>query len=207
MLGLAVIFQDWIRGLFKRPKLGVSIKVEPPDCHKTSFYQSEVDRKVCDTYYFRFRVENTGNYFTENVEAMITEVHKKEGKIYKKINSFLPLNLVWSHYRSITIPQIQPHLFKHLDLGHILKTNPEFLARFGLTSTNKVFFELDVLVRPNTGSHIFFPGKYKLQITFAGNNFDSQKKIYFLNLEDEWDDNEKTMLEKNITITEGETFE
>jgi len=202
LLGVVGIFQDWIRSRFRKPNLNVSIKVAPPDCHKTSFYRSDVDRKVCDTYYFRFRVENTGNFYAEDVEAMITEVYRKEGEQYEKVTEFLPLNLVWSHYRQITIPKIQPKLFKHLDLGYIIKPENEYLTRFNITTQPNVIFELDVAVRPNTGSHILIPGDYKIKIVFAANNHRPVEKIYILTIKDIWNDDEQEMLNKNVSIKE-----
>lgn len=202
LLGVLGIFQDWIRSWFRNPRIKVSIKVAPPDCHKTSFYRSDVDRKVCDTYYFRFRVENTGNFYAEDVEAMITEVYKKDGGQYKKVMEFLPLNLVWSHYRQITIPKIQPKLFKHLDLGYILKPETEYLTRFNIRERPNVIFELDVAVRPNTGSHILIPGDYKIKIIFAANNHKPVEKIYSLTIKDAWSDDEGEMLNDNVSIKE-----
>lgn len=87
-LGIVGIFQDWIRSKLWKPKLRVSVKVVPPDCHKTSFYRTDIDRKVSDTYYFRFRVENLGNDFAEDVEGMVVEVYKKENDVYTKVDSF-----------------------------------------------------------------------------------------------------------------------
>lgn len=202
LLGVVGVFQDRIRAWFKKPKLNISIKVAPPDCHKTSFYQPDVDRKVCDTYYFRFRVENNGNYYAENVEAMITEVFKKRYEQYEKVDNFLPLNLVWSHYRQPTMSKIQPKLFKHLDFGFILKSNSEYLARFGIQNNTNIFFEFDLAVRPNTGSHILLPGDYRVKIIFAGNNLEPLEKIYHLVIKDNWADDEATMLQENMTIEE-----
>lgn len=65
------------------------------------------------------------------------------------------------------------------------------------------FFEFDVAVRPNTGSHILLPGNYKIKITFAGNNFDPQEKIYYLSLKNIWDEDEEKMLKENISIKEA----
>jgi len=193
---------DWLKSWFKKPKLNISIKVAPPDCHKTSFYRSDVDRKVCDTYYFRFRIENRGNSYAENVEAMVTEVYKKQGDHYEKLISFLPLNLVWSHYRQMTMPKIQPKLFKHLDFGYILKSEPEYLQRFNISDRPNIIFELDVAVRPNTGSHILLPDDYKVKIIFAANNVRPVEKTYHLIIKDNWDNDENTMLQKNILIEE-----
>ena len=193
---------DWMKSWFRKPKLSISIKVAPPDCHKTSFYRSDVDRKVCDTYYFRFRIENAGNFFAENIEVMVTEVYKKKYDQYEKETSFLPLNLVWSHYRQMTMPKIQPKLFKHLDFGYMLKSENEHLDRFNITERPKVIFELDVAVRPNTGSHILLPGDYKIKIIFAGNNVSPIEKTYKVVVKDAWDDNEERMLQNNILIEE-----
>lgn len=193
---------NWIKSWFRKPKLNISIKVAPPDCHKTSFYRSDVDRKVCDTYYFRFRVENSGNFYAENVEAMVTEVYKKKYDQYERMTSFLPLNLVWSHYRQMTMPKIQPKLFKHLDFGYILKPELGYLERFSITERPSVIFELDIAVRPNTGSHILLPGDYKVKIIFAGNNVNPIEKIYKVVIKDAWDDNEERMLQNNVLIEE-----
>lgn len=203
LLGLVGIFQDWIRAWFRKPRLNISIKLAPPDCHKTAFYQAGIDRKICDTYYFRFRVENSGNYYAEDVEAMVTEVYKKEDGGYVKVPNFLPLNLVWAHYGTVTAPKIQPKLFKHLDLGHILEFNAEYLQRFRINSTPNIFFEFDVASKPNTGSHILLPGDYQVKIIFAGNNFKAQEKVYNLVIRDAWDENEQIMLRNNILISEA----
>ena len=102
----------------------------------------------------------------------------------------------------MTIPKIQPKLFKHLDFGYILKSNAEYLARFGIQNNTNIFFELDVAVRPNTGSHILLPGDYKIKIVFAGNNLEPIEKFYRLEIEDAWSDNEKEMLTKNVSVEE-----
>lgn len=205
LLGIAGVFQDWIRGCFKKPKLHISIKMGPPDCHKTSFYQKDVDRKICDTYYFRFRVENDGNYYAENVEAMVSEVYIKRDDGYVKLDSFLPLNLLWSHYGQLNVPKIQPKLFKHLDFGHILESKYAYLERSEINKAN-IFFAFDVAVKPNTGSHVLLPGDYKIKIIFAGNNLKPQEKTYHLILGDRWDDNEQEMLQENISIEEITTW-
>ncbi|MFA5754234.1 MAG: hypothetical protein WC905_02700 [Patescibacteria group bacterium] len=203
LLGVLGIFQDWIRSLFKKPKLNVSIQLDPPDCHKIAMRNSQTGQFVCDSYYFRFRVENTGNYQMEEVEAMAVELYKRINGQYEKVRSFLPLNLVWAHSlgRQITKPKIQPKLFKYLDFGHIVQTQFANLNIFGLNSTNNIALILDVEVPPNTGSHIVFPGDYKIKIKFAANNFKPVEKIYNLVIPDSWNDDEQQML-NSISIQE-----
>lgn len=201
LLGVIGIFQDWIRSWFKKPKLKISISLSPPDCHKVSMTNSSTGQFICDCYYFRFKVENEGNYYAEDVEVMATELHKKEPNgQYKKVEGFLPLNLVWAHYGYITIPKIQPNLFKHCDFGHILKSNFANLNYYNINSTSNIVFQLDTAVAPNTGSHILLPGDYNIKIIIAANNVKPHPTIYNLVISDMWTDNERDMLEKYISI-------
>lgn len=202
LLGVIGIFQDWIRSCFRKPKLNVSIKLEPPDCHKIAMRDPWNGEHVCHSYYFRFKVENTGNYQMEDVEAMPVELYKKINGKYEKVNNFLPLNLVWTHYHNITMPKIQPLMFKHLDFGHITKSEFANLSDFGISENVKIVFQLDLAVIPNTGSHILTPGDYKMKILFAANNLKPIKKIYHIEIKDEWTDDEQEMLKENILIEE-----
>lgn len=203
IIGLLGVFRDRVRSLFIKPKLKVSIKTEPPDCHKTSMAHPATGKYLYDTYYFRFRIDNIGNCHAEDVEAMVTEVHKKINGQYKKKSDFLPLNLLWSHYRKITMEKIQPKLFKHLDFGFILKRNFVNLKKYGIEGTPNVVFQFDVAVKPNTGSHILLPGNYKVKIVFAASNFKPIEKTYNLEIKDKWDNNEEKMLAENILIKEN----
>jgi len=203
LLGLSGIFQDRIRRIFWKPKISVSMKLQSPDCHKIAMRNPQTGQFVCNSYYFRFRIENNGNFQMENVEAIITEVSKKElnGK-YKKVESFLPLNLVWAHYRNVAMPKIQPHLFKHLDFGHITKSNFANLEYFGIESSSQIAFQFDLAVIPNHGSHILLPGDYNITIKFAANNLSPVSKRYNFVIADKWDDDERLMLQNNVSIKE-----
>jgi len=203
MLGLGGIFQDKIRRIFLKPKIKVSMKLQSPDCHKIAMRTSRTGQFICDSYYFRFHVENSGNYQMEDVEAIVVVVSKKEANgEYKKVESFLPLNLVWAHYHNVVMPKIQPHLFKHLDFGHITESEFANLQYFGITSTYQIAFQFDMAVIPNHGSHILLPGDYNITIKFAANNLSPVSKKYNFVIADKWDNNEQVMLQKIISIKE-----
>jgi len=204
LLGIAGMFQDWVRAWFKKPNLNITIKLSPPDCHMIPMRNFMTNQTVYDTFYFRFRVENIGNYQADEVEAMVVELYKSVKSKYEKVVNFLPLNLVWAHSfaRQITKPKIQPSLFKYLDFGHIVKSEFADLDSFGLKNRNKIVFILDTEVPPNTGSHIIFPGDYKIKIKFAGNNLKPIEKIYKLVIKDDWTTDETIMLQNNILIEE-----
>ena len=204
ILGLAGIFQDRIRSVFLKPKMSIDIKLEPPDCHKNSINDKETGIKICDTYYLRFRIENNGNYQMDDVEAMVIGLVKKEpNEMYKKVKKFLPLNLVWSHYRTTSMKQIQAGVFKHLDLAHIIRS--EFVrveGPFKVTTGHEIIFVLDTAVTPNNNSNILLPGTYQIDFIFVANNLKPVYKKYEFIIANEWSDEEKIMLEKNISIKE-----
>jgi len=203
LLGLLGIFQDRIRSIFWKPRIKVAMKLKSPDCHKIAMRNSQTGQFVCDSYYFRFLIENSGNFQMENVEAIVTEVCKKEANgEYKKMENFLPLNLVWAHYHNVEMPKIQPHLFKHLDFGHITKSNFANLEYFGIENSSQVVFQFDLAVIPNHGSHILLPGDYNITIKFAANNLSPIIKKYNFVIANKWNDDERVMLQNNISIKE-----
>lgn len=205
LLGVAGIFQEWIRAIFKKPKLLVSIKLSPPDCHKIALRSQPHGQFICDTYYFRFKVTNEGNYPMEEIEVLAAELFRKNNGRYNKVNNFLPINLHWAHNHVVTMGKIQPKLFKHCDFGHILQTNTELgqkiISYYGFNTNAKVFMQLDTFIEPNTGSHILLPGGYKIKLVFSANNVSPHEIWYKLNIKDKWTDNENEMLRDNIEIT------
>lgn len=204
LLGVVGIFQDRIRSLFKKPKINVNIKLEPPDCHKIALRDNNTGQFICDTYYFRFKITNIGNYSLEDIEVLTAELYKKNQGRYHKVNNFLPINLNWAHNHVVTMPKIQPKLFKHCDFGHILETNTnlgrKIVQYYGFNTNAKVMMQLDTFIEPNTGSHILLPGEYKIKVIFSANNLSPYEVWYELILKDKWDINENIMLRNNISI-------
>ena len=203
-IGLAGIFklQDYIdRKWLRKPVWNIDIKLAPPDSHKIPLRNQSSGQRICDTYYFRIRVTNIGNYQMEDVEVMVEELYKKgRGSSYSKVRNFLPLNLVWAHNHIVTMPKIQPKLFKHCDFAHIVETNYLNLGQFGITTTANVVMLLDTYVQPNTGSHIILPDKYKVKVVFAANNLPPKFVWFRLEFRDAWDNNEQRMLTRNVLI-------
>ncbi|NCO98392.1 hypothetical protein GW864_04485 [bacterium] len=204
LLGLAGIFklQEYVdRKWLRKPVWDIDLKLAPPDSHKIALRNQSSGQRICDTYYFRFRVTNAGNYQMEDIEVMVEELYKKgRGSSYTKVRNFLPLNLVWAHNHLVTMSKIQPKLFKHCDFAHIVETNYLNLGQFGITTTVSVAMLLDTYVQPNTGSHIILPGKYKIKIAFAANNLPPKIIWFKLEFRDIWDNNEQQMLTRNVVI-------
>lgn len=207
-LGITAIFQDKIRNFWHKPILDLNFVIEPPDCHKTVLNYIRggvvVDKASC--CYYRLKITNFGRGSAKGVEVMITDKEiKQENGFFIKDNSFLPLNLLWSHYRKVVIENIPPSLFKHCDFGHIVDPQHTNMETEGLMSVGAgidTVLSLDLAQKPNTGSYIVFPGTYRFKITVASSNTKPITKIFELEYNGFWSDDEKEMLEKAIRVKE-----
>ncbi len=200
VLGTGII-QDKVRRWRYKPKLKVTCTPSPPDCHKTSITDKKTGEFICDCYYLRLNIENIGNTSMDEVEVKMLSVSKKIGDHYEMQNSFLPMNLKWSHTGDVIASKIQTGLFKHLDLGNVRKHFDQLpIEKKQVKSEIALFCDLEVI--PNTGSHIILHGDYKIKLVIAGNNLKPQYKEYNLVLMDKWTEDEAAMLSKNITLKE-----
>ena len=261
IVALAIaIFQDRLRSWLKRPKLDVSIKLEPPDCHRTfaryrferpdqykppttttlypavnvgdtSFsggigasaifpsstipsssssssarWQSEV--LDVPTYYLRLRVVNNGNDKAESVELFAAELSRQKADgTFDRVNSFLPMNLVWSHYGGVFLSAISPDTYKHCDLGHIV--DPKMRDRVPIekkpwtddeVAHDDAILSLNTAVLPHTKSYLIRPGVYRLVVILAAANAKPFRKTLEINLTGDWYDDEEKMLAEGIGI-------
>lgn len=204
-IGLAGIFglHEVVKNLLYKPKIEVGIKQEPPDCLKIAMTNTATGQFLYDTYYLRFKIENTGNQKMEDVEVVALELYKKRANNrFAKVGSFLPMNLVWANVHEVTMPKIQPGLFKHCDFGHLIQNpNPYVnLNAFGLAGRSNVIFILETQVTPNTGSNYLLPGKYKIKLAFAANNLRPKLYWYKFEIKNRWDTNEQRMLSRNVLV-------
>lgn len=201
VLGIAGIFRENIHRVFFGPDLKLEICLEPPDCHKVELKGPQGER-IDDTYYFRFKIENSGNREARNVQVMMTKLELEKNGEYETAKNFLPLNLVWAHYKRDTMQAIPADGFKHCDFGHILRGRykDKVLRRFGLSQSANIIFKTDVVVEPNTGSHIILPGNYRISVHLSSTNCKSIQVTVELSIKDIWDDDEKRMLRENISI-------
>lgn len=159
-----------------------------------------------DCYYFRVRVKNYGNQRAELVEVYAKELSKKHADgTFKKINNFLPMNLVWSHVKTPFIDAISPNMEKFCDLGHIIdptkrskiqfEDNPDWKVPSG-----KTIFSFDLEVRPFTMSHLIPPGIYRLVLQIAAANTKPIEKTLEIVITGDWHEDESKMLSEGVGI-------
>ena len=204
LLAIIAVFKDAILSWYKRPKLKITIDLNPPDCHKTNMKAKE-ERKiegklwiweaVAECFYFRFKIWNKGSLKAENVEVMITELKKKQatGK-FVKVARFIPMNLHWSNYSGNPyMLQISPNIFKHCDFGYIL--NPAKRSQLEMeddpilqVNSSQTIFSFSFIGKPFTMGHLIEPGTYKVTVLIAAANAKPIEQSYEIILEGQWFD-------------------
>jgi hypothetical protein len=208
-LAFVAAFQDRIRSWLRQPRLDVTISVAPPDCHKTELRGRTVSGQVigAECYYFRLRVKNVGNERAEFVEVFAADLSRCQADgAYKKVTSFLPMNLVWSHILAPYTPAISPGMEKHCDLFHI--TYPAKRARFGAEddpgfssgSPQQTLLNFDVEVKPNTLGFLVPPGEYRLVVVVGAANSRPKQQVLEINHTGKWFADQETMLTQGIGI-------
>ena len=210
------IFQDWLRSIFSRPRLEVSISLNPPYCHKVVKYftysslapdnQLYGKQFQADCYYFRLRIKNNGGIRAEHVEVYAAELTKQvaDGS-FQLVETFTPMNLVWSNIGQAYLPAISPKMEKLCDLGHIIDpdkrkmvfedNNPNLNVSPGETT-----FSFDVELISSTLGHVIEPGRYRLKLITGAANSQPIEKTLEINLTGKWYDDERKMLAEGISI-------
>lgn len=202
LLGIVGIFQDRIRSWFRKPNLKISIKVEPPDCHMIPLTKKETGEVIDDVYYLRFRINNSGNQEARDVQVIVTELYEFNNRECVRVDSFLPLNLVWSHTHEMSMENrmimktIPEDVFRHCDLGYLTHSHwkDHLLSAYPLKKRADVILKMDTIVEPNTGSHIIFPGKYRLTVYVSASNAKTLKTIFEIEVKDIWNNLGKKMV-------------
>lgn len=209
IVAVVAIFQDRIRAWLTHPTLSASIDVSPPDCHKTTVAsytpQGQIVRRA-DCYYFRLRVKNSGNQRAEMVEIFAGELSKRQADgSFRKMDSFLPMNLLWSHIRKPFRDAISPGMEKLCDLGHIV--DPAQRSKFPMEGNpqlgvpaGQTIFSFDLEVQSFTMSHLIPPGTYRLTVLVGAANAKPVRKTMEIVLTGDWYDDESRMLGEGIGI-------
>ena len=214
LLGIIAVFQDKIRAHFRSPKLDCEIDLQPPDCHRTtsSIIKPPADYLKCYTYYYRFKIWNKGKTSAEKVEVIISDIFRKQGINYKRLNSFSLDNLVWSipgekGERKVYCDYISRDTYKYCNLGHIHdpkyrneipgEFNPELPVK-----NDEAIFCFDVKFLSNILYYLVEPGIYKICIKVGCANAKTITKEYELTVTGKWFEDEPRMLREGLSIVQ-----
>lgn len=207
---IVALFKDWFWAKIRKPKISAYIEMKSPFCTKTLVY-NQLAQRAMEGYYFRIKVLNSGTTIARGVQIYIESIMRKHPDgVYRNENRFLPMYLRWAgpepqNPKDSINSNILPGMSKYCDLGHVL--DPAFRQFYlnspGLTipgDTDTLLFELDLEVKPFTGSHLLKIGEYEIYIKIAAENSKPITKKIVLNFLGPWTVNENTMFENAIGI-------
>lgn len=186
---MVALFQEWIKDIWDHATLKMEIISSPPDTHQ--IYLGDERGLTSKCLYIRIRVTHLKGKSAEDIEIMATnfwEVNADGSK--KKISSFLPMNLKWSHFQpSRTNIRVPKGLFRHCDFGRIEPGGDMALCKL----------QIDTMVQPNPVSgnkypNIILPGKYEFELMLTGSNTKVLKQCWQLEFENKWSGDEDAML-------------
>lgn len=189
------LFGDWLKKLIFKPDLEITLELASPDSHIIELNNPNTG-EVSNTYYFRMKINNIGNFPAQNVEVKALELKKEDvGGDFIIDKKFLPLNLVWANTlgKDIFKPIIHQKLFEHCDLCHTVRDNGSLLLMFDT-------FPFPNRVSPDRYPTIIPPGNYQLKVVVAANNFSPKYFCFQINFKGKWFDNEEKMFQEGIVI-------
>jgi hypothetical protein len=196
VLAFVAVFQEWLRRLVICPVLKLEARVSRPDCHKTTW---TAGYKV---YYFRLRVENTGNDAAHDVQVYLASVERlRLDKTYEPAPRFDPMNLLWALTRKPTLPTLLPKMPpRYCDLAHI--TDP--LGKLSLkedlpgVGENDPVLALDLEASTNRKGHLLEAGVYRFGIKLAAANHPAHDYTLEVDFRGLWIDDEDKMLREGF---------
>jgi hypothetical protein len=212
---VVALFKEELVRLWRRPVLNARIKLAAPDCHKTQMTifdpktNSVLDQAEC--YYFRLWVSNIGNHRAEKIQVFVSKLLRRHADgSFVEDNSFLPMNLRWSHSQlssngpEIFADGISPQMGKHCDFGHII--DPSKRVMFGhdlpAVTAGKTILAMDLEMAPATLSHLIPPGVYRFELKLASSNSEPITKIIEITLTGNWFQDESKMFSDGVGMKE-----
>ncbi len=177
LVAIVAVFQEWVRGLFYRPKFRGSAKTLSPDAVAVPITDMQTGEHITDALFLRLWVENAGNTVAKNVEVYVQELRRERADgVWEIVEAFPPMNLKWSNTPFLYYPAIAPAMGKHCDCAHIV--DPANRTKKALAEDNPALgvgndvatMTIDLINTPNHRGNIIAPGKYRLLIKVVATN-------------------------------------
>jgi hypothetical protein len=202
LLAVIALFGPQFNRWRDRPILDVQVTTRTPHCQKTFLVNiRNGDRANC--YYLRLWVENKGRSSAKNVEVFAKELSRSDRR---RVDRFLPINMLWTHIGQMHFPAIHPQAGKHCDIVHLV--NPTERSKFpgehdparSDLPADKAILCFDTIVKANTTGHLQPPGCYLLELQVAAENAKSKTVVLRIEHDGTWSDDEEQMLGELITF-------
>ena len=202
--GIVVLLKDMIMEAINRPRLVLRfLPYDKRDCHATAFRDRNTGTLLAKTHYFRLRIENIGWRTADDVEVTLEEVKRFVNRGFSVNTDFMPLRLLWSHWREnryeISIP---PDAYRHCDFGFIVEPTAT-VGTLPPTENGELLFWFDVFTRPNTGRTSLLPGRYQITVSAFGKNVGRSSLRIELEWKGLWHDDIDVMLRDSLLPRKG----
>jgi hypothetical protein len=199
---LVALFKEEIQSFWRRPKLVLRASLAPPDCQRTILTVGDGSQVPC--YYLRLWVANKGKMTATEVQVFVSRLMRKKSPsgAYETDTKFMPMNLMWSHLGEPVAKGISRGMGRHCDLASVLRRDDA--AKLGQTlpgvGADKTLLCLELEVKPNTMSHLWEPGEYKLDLLIAAANTRPVERRIEIRLTGHWFDDEETMFTSGLGL-------
>jgi hypothetical protein len=206
VVALLLAGREQLRGFFFRPRLEVSVRLGPPDCHVIQEVQ-EVEwpghGSTFDTepvFYCRLAVNNVGNRRASQVAVRMTRLWRQaEPGGYVEDADFLPMNMTWAHIREgLVVPVLDPGLPRHCNLCHF------YQPAEGATGPPLIQFDTEVVpfeVGENRWPTKKPPGDYRAEIAVTADNAEPIRRVLEIRFTGEWFIDAETIAERSLRVT------
>lgn len=201
---ILALLKDMIMEAINRPRLVVRfLPYDKRDCHATDFRDRKTGAVLAKAHYFRLRIENVGWRTADDVEVTLEEVKRLKTGRFSIDSNFMPLKLLWSHWRGaryeISIP---PDAYRHCDFGFIVEPTAT-VGTLPPTENGELLFWFDVFTRPNTGRTSLLPGRYQITVSAFGKNVGRSSLTVELEWKGLWHDDIDAMLRDSLLPRKG----
>ena len=172
VVAFVAIYQDRLRALVYSPILDLKKGPFYPDSVRVPLTDN-TGNVVANACYLQIRVKNK-RAAALKVEVFVEKIEKEINSIFRRVDSFYPLNLKWRHYDTVFLDRLSPGTSRDCTLGRIVEPQNKHLVGDDHPSlnipSNQSPFRLELATVPNTRCDLLAPGKYRLYLEIGASN-------------------------------------
>jgi hypothetical protein len=204
---LVALFKDSIREWWRKPKLEITCRDEPPWTARTPLFMGDGGGSLLwtgDSYWVRVKVENKGRTRAEKVQVSVSKLYYSPGheeSYSEDSRQHFPLNLRWSHYHVPLLDGISPKMAALCDVIALSDpANPSW-PKPPNTPPNTTIGRLQLEVDLPPEFHSLRPGRWKLYLRIAAANAKPIDKALLFSHTGEWREHDADMRRECLRVS------
>lgn len=163
--------------------------------------QQRLDYKF-SSFYFRLRVSNSGGGAAENVEVFLKSLEEKSKGKYCRVETFVPVNLTWTHTDQMYLGNLPQDIEKTCELGFVMdpdELSSDFRKTLKLQKGQTALF-LSVSHRRELPPYVLPQGEYRLTAVIVASNSKPKHYQFEINVIGRWSSDPAEFTEKCVVI-------